>query len=85
MVSGDTLGKIARQNLPAGVTLNQMLIALFRANQEAFIRGNNFSSALNTAVDAIKTLNTAIGVCNTALDAFKASSSVWLSTKVKGQ
>ncbi|HUN68708.1 MAG TPA: FimV/HubP family polar landmark protein [Burkholderiales bacterium] len=37
---GDTLGAIARQNLPAGVTLNQMLIALFRANQEAFIRGN---------------------------------------------
>lgn len=37
---GDTLGAIARQNLPAGVTLNQMMIALFRANQEAFIRGN---------------------------------------------
>ena len=37
---GDTLGAIARQNLPAGVTLNQMLIALFRANQAAFIRGN---------------------------------------------
>ncbi len=37
---GDTLGAIARQNLPAGVTLNQMLIALYRANQEAFIRGN---------------------------------------------
>ncbi len=80
---------------------------------QAFIRGNNFSSALNTAVDAIKVLNTAvgvfatavgagtplfpavaaaavvlntaIGVCNAALDVFKASSSVWLSTKVKGQ
>ena len=37
---GDTLGAIARQNLPAGVTLNQMLIALYRANQEAFIKGN---------------------------------------------
>lgn len=37
---GDTLGAIARQNLPAGVTLNQMLIALYRANQSAFIRGN---------------------------------------------
>jgi pilus assembly protein FimV len=37
---GDTLGKIARENRPAGVTLNQMLIALYRANQEAFIRGN---------------------------------------------
>lgn len=37
---GDTLSGIARQNLPAGVTLNQMLIAIFRANENAFIRGN---------------------------------------------
>jgi pilus assembly protein FimV len=37
---GDTLGAIARKNKPDGVTLNQMLIALFRANQAAFIRGN---------------------------------------------
>src|SRR5258706_4678449 len=37
---GDTLGAIARQNLPPGVSLNQMLIALFRANESAFIRGN---------------------------------------------
>jgi pilus assembly protein FimV len=37
---GDTLGAIARANLQPGVTLNQMLIAIFRANEEAFIRGN---------------------------------------------
>jgi pilus assembly protein FimV len=37
---GDTLGAIARANLPPGVSLNQMLIALFRANEDAFIRGN---------------------------------------------
>ena len=37
---GDTLGAIARKNKPDGVTLNQMLIALYRANEEAFIRGN---------------------------------------------
>jgi len=37
---GDTLGAIARQNLPAGVTLNQMLIALYRANESAFIKSN---------------------------------------------
>lgn len=37
---GDTLGAIARANLAPGVTLNQMLIAIFRANQDAFIRGN---------------------------------------------
>lgn len=37
---GDTLGAIARASKPDGVTLNQMLIALYRANQDAFIRGN---------------------------------------------
>jgi len=37
---GDTLGAIARQHLPPGVSLNQMLIAIFRANESAFIRGN---------------------------------------------
>jgi pilus assembly protein FimV len=37
---GDTLGNIARQHLPAGVSLNQMLIAIYRANQDAFIRDN---------------------------------------------
>ncbi len=37
---GDTLGVIARQNLPTGVTLNQMLMALYRANESAFIKGN---------------------------------------------
>ena len=37
---GDTLAEIAKQNMRPGVTLNQMLIALFRANEDAFIRGN---------------------------------------------
>ena len=37
---GDTLGAIARDNLPEGVTLNQMLAALYRANENAFIKGN---------------------------------------------
>ncbi len=37
---GDTLGNIARRTKPDGVTLNQMLTALYRANQDAFIRGN---------------------------------------------
>ena len=80
---------------------------------QAFVRGNDYSTAFNTGIDAIKVLNvaigtfatavgvgtplfpavaaaavvlnTAIGVCNTALDVLKASSSTWLSTKVKGQ
>ncbi len=38
--AGDTLGKIARQNKPANVSLDQMLVALFRANPNAFIANN---------------------------------------------
>jgi pilus assembly protein FimV len=37
---GDTLGKIALRNKVQGVTLQQMLVALFRANQEAFVGDN---------------------------------------------
>ncbi len=37
---GDTLGKIARENLPEGVSLDQMMIALQRSNPGAFINDN---------------------------------------------
>lgn len=37
---GDTLATIARQSLPPGVSLDQMLVAIYRANEGAFIRGN---------------------------------------------
>ena len=37
---GDTLGEIARANLPPGVSLNQMMIAIYRANPDAFLREN---------------------------------------------
>ncbi len=40
VVKGDTLAKIARQHMPTGVTMDQMLIALYRANPEAFIHDN---------------------------------------------
>ncbi|GKS69857.1 pilus assembly protein FimV [Nitrosomonas sp. PY1] len=40
VVPGDNLSVIARQVLPAGVDLNQMLVALYRANRDAFIAGN---------------------------------------------
>lgn len=85
-------------------------VVVLQNGSQAFVRGNDFSTALNTGIDAIKVLNvavgvfatavgtatpavapaavvlnTAIGVCNTALDVLKASSSVWLSTKVLGQ
>ena len=37
---GETLGKIASELRPDGVSLDQMLLALFRANQDAFDHGN---------------------------------------------
>lgn len=37
---GDTLSSIARRVLPPGVNLNQMLVALHRANRDAFIANN---------------------------------------------
>jgi pilus assembly protein FimV len=40
--SGDTLGRIAAQNKPASVSLDQMLVAMFRQNPEAF-SGNNMN------------------------------------------
>jgi pilus assembly protein FimV len=40
VVSGDTLGRIAAQTRPEGVSLDQMLVSLFRSNKEAFIDGN---------------------------------------------
>ena len=40
VVSGDTLGKIAAQTKPEGVSLDQMLVSLFRSNKEAFDGGN---------------------------------------------
>ena len=40
VVSGDTLGKIAAQTRPEGVSLDQMLVALFRSNRDAFDGGN---------------------------------------------
>lgn len=40
VVSGDTLGKIAAQTKPEGVSLDQMLVSLFRSNRDAFDGGN---------------------------------------------
>ena len=40
VVSGDTLGKIAAQTRPEGVSLDQMLVSLFRSNKDAFVGDN---------------------------------------------
>lgn len=46
---GDTLGRIARANLPAGVSLEQMLVALYQNNPDAFV-GNNMNRLRRGAV-----------------------------------
>lgn len=38
--AGDNLSSIAGQNLPAGVSLDQMLVALYRSNESAFLGKN---------------------------------------------
>lgn len=38
--AGDTASKLVLQKMPAGVSLDQMLLAMVRANPEAFIEGN---------------------------------------------
>jgi pilus assembly protein FimV len=38
--TGDTAGKIASNGKPAGVSLDQMLVALLRANPDAFVNSN---------------------------------------------
>ncbi len=40
ILEGDTLSSIARQVKPETVNINQMLVALYRANREAFIADN---------------------------------------------
>ena len=37
---GETLGRIAQPSRRAGVTVDQMIVAIFRANPDAFIRNN---------------------------------------------
>ena len=38
--AGDTAGRIANAHRPAGVSLDQMLVAMLQANPDAFIQGN---------------------------------------------
>lgn len=38
--AGDTASQLVFRKMPAGVSLNQMLLAMLRANPEAFIQGN---------------------------------------------
>jgi len=58
---GDTLSQIAVANMPAGVSLHQMLVALYRANEEAFIN-KNMNLVRSGAVLKIPTREEAIAV-----------------------
>ena len=49
---GDTLAKIAGENKPANVSLDQMLVALFKANNDAFA-GNNMNRLRTGAIMTI--------------------------------
>jgi pilus assembly protein FimV len=57
---GDTLGKIANENKAANVTLDQMLVALFNANPDAFV-GNNMNRLRAGVIMTIPDANTALG------------------------
>lgn len=57
---GDTLGKIAAETKPEGVNLDQMLVALFRSNQDAF--SGNVNRLKAGKILAIPDRDTAAGI-----------------------
>lgn len=54
VAGGDTAGKIAANNRPANVSLDQMLIAMLRGNPDAFI-GNNINRLKSGAILSLPT------------------------------
>lgn len=58
VVSGDTLGRIAAQTRPEGVSLDQMLVALFRSNKDAFV-GDNMNRLMAGKILSIPDAETA--------------------------
>jgi pilus assembly protein FimV len=59
--SGDTLSKIASQFKVEGVSLDQMLVAMYRANPDAFI-GNNMNRLRSGEILSVPDASTASGV-----------------------
>lgn len=58
---GDTLSGIAMRNAPAGVSLDQMLVSLFRANPQAFM-GENMNRLKSGAVLTLPAPADVVGV-----------------------
>ncbi len=61
--SGDTLAKIARQVKTSGVSLDQMLVALFQANPDAFM-GENMNRLRSGEILKVPGAETARGMSN---------------------
>jgi pilus assembly protein FimV len=73
--SGDTLAKIAGQYKQEGISLDQMLIALQRANPNAFI-GNNINRLRAGQILSIPDTDTARGVSNSEAKSMVVAQSV---------
>lgn len=58
---GDSLSKIAAQVKPDGISLDQMLVSLYRANPDAFL-GNNMNRLRAGQILAVPDSNTSAGV-----------------------
>ena len=58
VVYGDTLSRIAEQARPEGVSLDQMLVALFRSNKDAFV-GDNMNRLMAGKILSIPDAETA--------------------------
>lgn len=61
--NGDTAGRIASNNLPANVSLDQMLVAMLRGNPQAFI-GNNINRLKAGAILDLPTEAEAAAISN---------------------
>jgi pilus assembly protein FimV len=81
--AGETLGRIARDNMPAGVTMEQMLVALYQNNPNAFA-GNNMNRLRRGAVLKIPGAVdvAAVSVAN-AKQVFRAQSASWRNYRNK--
>ena len=68
----------AKSGLNVTATAPAAGVVILQNGSQAFVRGNDFSTALNTGVDAIKVLNTATGAFATATGAFATAVGVAL-------
>jgi hypothetical protein len=60
----------AKSGLNVTATAPAAGVVILQNGSQAFVRGNDFSTALNTCLDAIKVCNTAVGVFATAVGVF---------------